>query len=684
MTERTAEKEKRHNPFLSIRSLCLLRSFSVSLCFSVVFAGVARAAAEPADEPALERAIQAELGRAKGELKEEGYPPIYFTQLTVWDLQDWDQWSDMGAPRAEATMRQRIALADVRVGGPTLDNHPVSPRGDYQGTPISFADDEFALRHALWRILDGAYKSASADYLRKEAQEVTRGRTDYDTDDLSAEPPAVSTADAAERGWSIERLRRLDDALGDPFRAAPALLHAESHVGLRRLRTRLRGTDGLFVDKNDDWAKIEIEAVALSTDGLRESVARDWHARVPEALPSEAELRRAGREMVRDLEELRVATTTSPFSAPTLLDPSAAAAVVYSLGLSLSGEEQRNPAGAQTFRGRLGDRVLAENLSLVDDPTQYEFRGRPLFGSYAHDDQGVAARRATLIERGVLRGFLLSRYPVKGFARSNGHGRAPLGQAPTGVPANLFLTTSAPQSAAALLERLREECRRQGKPYGLWVRNLRGWSQTQGGGQGSIRLIAEVRLVEAQTGRTVRVRDLDLVGTPLVMAESVIAAGDDPDVSDTDAAAPSSIITPSLLLAEAELQRSETKPERAPLLPPPQRSAPEAGAAPSQKSDSALVEVDRYRLAQRAEKLDEFDVAGVIAWRQTLTPEGLVIDVKVAGATSAELHAAERRVAAAVAALVPGGVRKTVLFAPAAASVYRARDDDGWPDVGPR
>jgi TldD protein len=650
----------------------------------LALAAPALGAPEPTDEPALERAIQAELGRAKGELKEEGYPPIYFTQLTVWDLQDWDQWSDLGAPRAEATMRQRIALADVRVGGSTLDNHPVAPRADYLGTPISFADDEYSLRHALWRILDAAYKSASADYLRKQALEVTRGRTDYDTDDLSAEPPSISTEDAVPRDWSLDRLRRLDDALGDPFRAARGLLHAESHVGLRRLRTRLRATSGLFVDKNDDWAKIEIEAVALSTDGLRESVARDWHARVPEALPSEAEVRRAGREMVADLEELRVAMTTSPFSAPALLDPSAAAAVVYSLGASLSGEEQRNPGGAQTFRDRFGDRVLSETLTLVDDPTEGSFRGRPLFGSYDHDDQGVVARRATLIERGFLRGFLLSRYPVKGFPRSNGHGRAALGQYPAGVPGNLFLTTSEPQTAAALLARLRDECRRQGKPYGLWVRNLRGWSQAQGGGQGSIRLLADVRLVEAETGRVTRVRDLDLVGTPLVMAESVIAAGDDPGVSDTDASAPASIVTPSLLLTEAELQRSETKPERSPILPPPQRPAPEAGAAPTAKAPAAFVEVDRYRLALRSEKLDALDVAGVIAWRQTPTPEGLVVDAKVGGETREALRAAERRLAAAIAGLVPGGVRKTVLFPTAPAAAYRTSYDDGWPDEGPR
>ncbi len=671
---------RRHKTSLSffLRSSCLC-------ALSVLFAAPGRAATErePVDEPALERAIQGELGRAKGQLKEEGYPAVYFTQLTVWDLEDWDRWSDMGAPRAEATMRQRIALADLRVGSPALDNHPVAPRSDYLGTPISFFDDEFSLRHELWRIFDAAYKSASADFLRKQAQEVTRGRTEYDTDDLSAEPPTVSTGDVP-RAWSQERLRRLDDALGDPFRAARGLLHAESHVGLRRLRTRLRATDGLFVDKNDDWAKLEIEAVALSGDGLRETVARDWHARVPEALPTEAEVRRAGIEMVRDLEQLRVAATTSPFSAPALIDPSVAAAVVYSLGQALSGEEQRNPGGAQTFRGRLGDRVLSETLTLFDDPAQAAFRGRPLFGSYGYDDQGVAARRATLIDRGILRGFLLSRYPVKGFPRSNGHGRAALGQYPMGVPGNLFLTTSDPQTAAVLLARLREECRKQGKPYGLWVSNLRGWSQAQAGGQGSIRLLADVRLVDAETGRLTRVRDLDLVGTPLVMAESVLAAGDDPDVSDTDASAPASIVTPSLLLSEAELQRSETKPERSPILPPPQRPTPEPGAAPKTKTVAAFLEVDRYRLTLRAENLDALDVPGVVAWRQTRTPEGLVIDAKVGGADAAAVRAAERRLAAAMAALVDGGARRTVLFAAAPAAAYRARFDDGWPDEGPR
>ena len=651
---------------------------------AVFLAGAASAAAP---DSALERAVQAELYRAKKELKDVGYPDIYHAALDIWELEDWDRWSAMGAPRAEATMRQRIVLPDVRVGGPELDNHAVAPRADYFGTPVSIADDEYALRHALWRILDGAYKTATADFLRKQERVVSQGKAEYDTDDLASEPPFVSTAAHLSVPWSLERLRSLEDSLAEPFRRAPSLLFAESHVSLRRLWTRRRDTEGTRVDKVDDVAKIEIEAAALSPDGLRETVSQDWSAREPDAFPSEVEMRRAGRALLSDLQELRVAVTTSPFSAPALIDPSVSAALIFALGQRLSGEEQRNPAGAQTFRGRVGARVLSESLTLTDDPRQNSFHGRPLFGHYDFDDEGVPAKRVVLIERGLLKGFLLSRYPVKGFPHSNGHARAPLGQIPIGTPGNLFLTSSDPQPVEKLLARLREECRNRQKPYGLWVRGLRAVVQQQGGeSQGSIRFVARIELVEASTGKTVRVRDLDLVGTPLVMAESLLAAGDDAAAAEVNLVAPASVIAPSLLLAEAELQRSETKPEKAPLLVPPQPPIPEPEhrAADAAVLKGTFIQVDRFLLAGRAERIEAFEAPGVVAWRQTLTPDGLVLDVKIVGPTLAAARAAVRRADTAAASLVPGGVHKTILTTIRPTASYAARYEEGWPDEGPR
>jgi hypothetical protein len=251
----------------------------------------------------------------------------------------------------------------------------------------------------------------------------------------------------------------------------------------------------------------------------------------------------------------------------------------------------------------------------------------------------------------------------------------------------MFLTTSSPQPVEKLLARMREECLSQQKPYGLWIRDLRAAVQQQGGGgQGSIRFVARVDLVEAATGKLTRVRDLDLVGTPLVMAESVAAAGDDADVSDIYLVAPTSVIAPSLLLAEAELQRSETKPEKGPILPPPHPFTPVEGPAIEKSAlpKGAFIEVDRYLLADWTETVDDLDAPGLVAWRQTLTPEGLAIDVKIAGNDAAAAAVLVRRAATAVESIAQGGVRRTVLATLRSLSSYRARYEDGWPDDGPR
>lgn len=655
------------------------------IVLSAALAAALGPAPASAAAPALERAMRAELSRARVELKEDGYPGVYYAALNVWDVDEWGRWSEMGAARAETRSSQRVALADVRGGSPALDNHPDAPRPDYLGVLLAGVDDEFVLRHELWRVFDGAYKTAAADYLRHRERIVARGRADYDADDLAPEPPAVSSAARPASRWDLGRLRALQDALSRPLRGDPTLLAAESHASLRRAWERRRDSDGAAVDREDDAARLTIVAAALAPDGLRETVAREWSARSPEDLPDAARLARAGRELLDDLRELRASPSTSPFSAPALLDPSVAAALTFSLALRLSGELLRDPNGARLFGGRVGERLLSPELTLVDDPARASLRGRPLFGRYAFDDQGVPARRVVLVERGVLKGFLLSRYPVNGFPRSNGHARARAGHMPAAAPGNLFLGGADPRPVPELLARLRGECRRRGKPYGLWVRRLRAAVQNDGAaGQGSIRLIARVDLVPADGGPPRRVRDLDVVGTPLVLAGSVLAVGDDPDVSDLDVAAPASVVAPSLLLSDVELQRSQTKPENAPVLPPPAAPAPpRAGARPSRRVPFvprvAYVEVDRYVLAGRREPLKDLDVPGVREWRQRVGPEGLTLEVKVVGDDLAAAGAAVRRAEAAVRSLAGGGVSKSVLSPTTTLGSYRALYGDGWP-----
>jgi PmbA protein len=58
--------------------------------------------------------------------------------------------------------------------------------------------------------------------------------------------------------------------------------------------------------------------------------------------------------------------------------------------------------------GKLGEKVASENLTLVDDGTLPR-----LFGSSPFDDEGVPSRRTVVIDRGVLRSYLLNSYAAR-------------------------------------------------------------------------------------------------------------------------------------------------------------------------------------------------------------------------------------------------------------------------------
>ena len=100
------------------------------------------------------------------------------------------------------------------------------------------------------------------------------------------------------------------------------------------------------------------------------------------------------------------------------------------IGHRLEAHRQADEKEGRTFKGQLNKRILPTFLSLLDDPTLEQYDGQTLNGHYIFDDEGVRAQRALLIEKGVLKRFLLGRKPVEGFKRSNGHGRAALLQKP--------------------------------------------------------------------------------------------------------------------------------------------------------------------------------------------------------------------------------------------------------------
>jgi predicted Zn-dependent protease len=278
-----------------------------------------------------------------------------------------------------------------------------------------------------------------------------------------------------------------------------------------------------------------------------------------------------------ELKALQAAPAIDPYTGPAILDPEAAGVLFHeAVGHRLEGERLDDDKEGQTYKGQLGQRVLPPFLSVVDDPTLASAGGAALNGSYAFDDQGVAAARTVLVQDGVLVGYLLSRRPVNPFDRSNGHGRSAPGRIPMARMANLVVTSTLQVPREELKRRLMEEARRQGKPYGLLIRDITGGNtNTQTWGyqafKGTPRLVYRV---DATTGAETLVRGVELVGTPLSSVNKILAAGDAPRAFNGYCGAesgyvPTATVAPAVLVGELELQRVARSSERSPILPSP-------------------------------------------------------------------------------------------------------------------
>jgi hypothetical protein len=189
---------------------------------------------------------------------------------------------------------------------------------------------------------------------------------------------------------------------------------------------------------------------------------------------SDAELERGMRQVADNVAALVQAPAGEAYSGPVLFDGvSAGQLLAQLLGKNLAFARRPIMPPGQTFpfpaselEARIGSRILPEWIDVTDDATEQQWRGRPLFGHYRVDLEGVAAQRVSVVEKGVLKSPLLTRQPVKGFENSNGHARLPgmPGTRSAGI-SNLFVKAAGGIPPATLKAKLIQLCRERGKPY---------------------------------------------------------------------------------------------------------------------------------------------------------------------------------------------------------------------------
>jgi predicted Zn-dependent protease len=533
----------------------------------------------------LLKALQTELGRAMSRLRLRGYEAPYFIAYAVRDYDQYELNGRFGALVDRSHSRARQAYVEVRVGDYSLDNSSsdrelfdVSDPETYEPSAQAPVDDDpEALRGTLWLLTDAKYKKALSAYAKKRGRRATTVVEDESLPSFSREPPVHHYDAPLPFVVDEAKLELRVRTAGALFKGYPDLFDSSVKFSADHVTRTLVNSEGAAIVSDRTLFAAHLAAATRAKDGMLLEHEKDFYARTEGELPSEAELKAAIALLATELRALKEAPVIDPYTGPAILMEEAAGVFFHeTVGHRLEGERQNDEKEGRTFKGQVGRRVLPDFLSVIDDPTTLTAAGHALNGFYSYDDEGVKARPVTLIDKGVLRDYLKSRTPIAGSLHSNGHGRAEGTADPMGRMGNLFLRSTKRVPIAELKRLMLEEVRRQGKPFGLIIRDITGGS-TNTSNYGYQAFKGQPRLVyrvDAQTGAETLVRGVEMVGTPLTTVSKIVATSDTDGVFNGFCGAesgfvPVSTVAPAVLMSEIELQRSQRALERPVILPPP-------------------------------------------------------------------------------------------------------------------
>ncbi|MBV8728859.1 MAG: peptidase U62, partial [Acidobacteriia bacterium] len=293
--------------------------------------------------------------------------------------------------------------------------------------------------------------------------------------------------------------------------------------------------------------------------------------------PKDDALLAAVDRVAKNLEALLRAPEAEPFVGPAIFSGRAAAVFFHEIfGHRIEGHRQKDESEGQTFTKSVGTKVLPDFLSVVFDPTRRQIGGLDLNGWYEYDDEGVKARPVTAVENGVLKTFLMSRSPIQGIDRSNGHGRRQPGFEIVSRQSNLIVQSSKGVSDAQLRQMLIDEIKRQNKPYGLYFADITsGFTTTARSGLQAFKVIPIIVYRVYADGRPDElVRGADIVGTPLASFSKILATSDKQEVFNgycgaESGSVPVAAVSPAILVSEIEIEKKAKSNDRPPLLPSP-------------------------------------------------------------------------------------------------------------------
>jgi len=203
----------------------------------------------------------------------------------------------------------------------------------------------------------------------------------------------LGTLDSAAKIALLERVDRHARACD------PSVAEVEASLSATHQLVVIARSDGRHAVDVRPLVRLDINVQVLR-GGARESASRTLGGRAGYAMFTDPAIRAAAREAVEAALGKLDARAAPAGVMSVVIGPGWNGVLLHeAVGHGLEGDFNRR--GASAFAGRIGERVAAPGVTIVDDGTVPGSRG-----SVSVDDEGTPGRCTTLIEDGILRAYI--------------------------------------------------------------------------------------------------------------------------------------------------------------------------------------------------------------------------------------------------------------------------------------
>lgn len=527
--------------------------------------------------------LEKELKTNFQELKKKDNPP-YFMSYSLTETKVVKIYSSFGSIISDDLDHTNTLDVSLRVGDYKLDNSHI-----IRGSAFEFGGGSFspqvpldfnanALKQAAWLATDKSYKAATERFEKVQTNKAVKIEEEDQSNDFSKEKAVVDIqALMAFPKYDKEQLVNKLNQISSEFNNYDWIYSAMSFITIELKHKYFVSTEGTKLRWSEPYIRIMINIQTKSEDGMSLPVYKDYFVYDINKLPSNDIIKEDVKQMILILDQLRKAPLMSTYSGPAILSGEASGVFFHEIfGHRVEGHREKDPNSSQTFKQSIGKEILPTFINVVFDPTRKERDGRDLSGNYPYDDEGVKSQKVVAVEKGIFKGFLMSRIPIDDFPTSNGHGRRQEGYNPVSRQSNLIVESDKSVSEKELRKQLVKLAKEQDREFGLFFKTVQGGftftSRTIPNAFNVLPLVVYKIFVDGRPDELVR--GVDLIGTPLTTFENIVATSDQIGIFNGVCGAesggvPVSASSPSLLVRKIEVQKKQKSQSKLPILNAP-------------------------------------------------------------------------------------------------------------------